>query len=207
MRISKKLVAGAVGLAVAGLVAAMSGAIPVSAESVFKPLMAVIINDTSSPVPVTVMQPVAIDTSVPLSVTFPKPQSVQLPLWQGRPFAAVAAFTASPDAGGFEQCKEAFKADDGNVVLVNTIAGSFSVKPGSFGGMRAVLVMPDGKPLFVTIPTSRTASAIRVPATFDRFAGSLTLSGFPVIGATTCVLGLQAEIDMEFLGFTVPLPQ
>lgn len=169
----------------------VTGVVPAVAQGPLRPMMALIVNDSSSPVP----------------VSFAAPPAVTTPLWQGTPFLE-SHVVLNRSSTGFQQCETAFTAAAGNAVLLQTIATSFNVPPNGHGGVSARLTLADGSRTSIPVPTGRTAGAGTSTAVVnDQFEGSLVLNGFPVTSAEFCLIGVSGAGQMSFVGFTVPLPE
>jgi hypothetical protein len=181
------------GIGVVGLSAVLSvtGAVPAVAQSVIKPISALIVNTSANPVPVSLQAPVDVAT----------------PLWTGTP-AIESVVVLNNNFDGFQICNSVFEAAPGTAMLVTTVSGRYNVPPGGFGTMSLRLTLPDGSvKSSIPIPASRTAGAGQVAGVYDQFAGDLYLDKFPVIAASACVSGINAAATVSFIGFTVPLPE
>jgi len=122
--------------------------------------------------------------------------------WPGAPFATSKVVI---NAGGVQKCETAFTADAGNVILLTTVSGSFNVPPGGDGSISMKYKLPDGTTHIIEVPMHVTAKALQASGPFDQFTGSLTLGGFPIIEAQTCLIGASSAGQLDFMGYAVPL--
>ena len=124
--------------------------------------------------------------------------------WPGTPFATSDVVL---NASGVQKCEVSFAADPGSVVLLTIVAGSFNVPPGGDGSVAMKYKLPDGSTHIIEVPMHATAKSLQPAGLYDQFTGSLLLGGFPVIEAQTCLTGANSTGQLDFVGFTVVVPQ
>ena len=198
-------------LALVGCVAVVTfiAARPTVAQGVLKPVMALIVNDSSNPVPVTLQ-----GTNAAVPVTVPAGQSLPVTVqgsvsvnpagaWTGTPYVE-SHVNINRAANGFESCEQVFSAAAGTAVIVKTVSVRYSVPAGTFGSAR-LLVTPfgGGSVVGVPLPTPRVAPVSQVAGLYDGYAGSLDMGGLPVVEAQYCQSGVDAAGTLAVIGFTV----
>ena len=177
-------------LALVGCVAVVTliASRPTVAQGVLRPVMALIVNDSSNPVPVTVQGNVSVDPAA---------------AWTGTPYA-VSHVNINRAANGFESCEQVFSAAAGTAVILKTVSVRYSVPPGTFGSAR-LLVTPfgGGSAVGVPLPTPRVAPVSQAAGLYDGYAGALDLGGLPAVEAQYCQSGVDSAGSMAVIGFTV----
>jgi len=133
------------------------------------------------------------------------PRSAQASTWW--PGTPLATSHVVLNGAGVQKCEVSFTAEAGTAVLLTTVSGSFNVPPGGDGSIAMKYKLPDGTTHIIEVPMHATAKALQAAGPYDQFTGSLTLGGFPVIEAQTCLIGANSAGQLDFMGFTVPLAQ
>ena len=182
---------------------------PTVAQGALKPVMALIVNDSQNPVPVTLQGtgaavPVTVPSGESLPVTVQGSVSVNpAAAWTGTPYV-VSHVTINHNADGFETCEQVFSAAAGTAVILKTVSVRYSVPAGKFGSAR-LLVTPfgGGSAVGVPVPTPRGAPVFQVAGLYDGYGGALDMGGLPAVEAQYCQTGVDAAGTMAIVGFTV----